>query len=517
MKPIIVDMKELSDSVEVYESKPNPFFIITFYTIFGIIVIAIIWASVFKIDDQVKNSGIFKGVDKVYAISSGVGGKIIECNVENGTYVKEGDLLYAVSIDTLSESISSYQEYLSEAEERLKMLDAYDQALDSGTEIDKGYSDNQYYNEFVDRRDLLLANIENSTSDSESQKKIYQNNIDSINSSIEVYTSKIEKLGQVKSCITNRKNIFSESGDSYYSNLVNSYIESYNYNKLQYDNKISDYRNQINNLEEQKSSTEENTDTSGLQSQIDILNSSISSAETERDQALISLEQSQISNLEQMIENYNDNLITLESNLASAKTSLTGVDSSSNTDNIAILTEKGNIASEKLSYEDKKNEYQDYLKSYNIQDDNCSIVAKSSGYFYSSQDLKVGSYLQEGSEIGSIYPEKESGFYAEIYVENSNIGRIKEGQKVKFEIAAFPSSEYGYFIGEVESIAKNITVDENNGSAYYIVKVKCDKINLASKDGETAILKNGMACIGKIVIGEKTVMQYLLEKINLLD
>ena len=81
MKPIIVDMKELSDSVEVYESKPNPFFIITLYTIFGIIVIAIIWASVFKIDDQVKNSGIFKGVDKVYAISSGVGGKIIKWNL----------------------------------------------------------------------------------------------------------------------------------------------------------------------------------------------------------------------------------------------------------------------------------------------------------------------------------------------------------------------------------------------------------------------------------------------------
>jgi len=30
-------------------------------------------------------------------------------------------------------------------------------------------------------------------------------------------------------------------------------------------------------------------------------------------------------------------------------------------------------------------------------------------------------------------------------------------------------------------------------------------------------LKNGMACTGKVIIGEKTVMKYLLEKINLLD
>lgn len=362
-----------------------------------------------------------------------------------------------------------------------------------------------------------MVNIESSTSDSEGQRKIYQNNIDSANFAIEAYNTKIEKLGQVKKCITNRKNTFSESSESYYSSLVSSYISSYNYNKLQYDNKISDYQNQINNLEEQKNNAEESTDTSVLQSQVYKLKSGITSAEAERDQALLSLEQAQISSIEQMIEGYSDNLITLESNLASAKASLDGVNTSSNTANVAILTEKRNIASEKLRYEDKKNEYQDYLKSYNIQGDNCTIVAKSSGYFYLSQDLKVGSYLQEGSEIGSIYPERESGFYAEIYVENSDIGRVKEGQEVKFEIAAFPSSEYGYFIGKVENIAKNITVDENTGAAYYIVKVKCQKINLVNKDGDKATLKNGMACIGKIVIDEKTVMQYLLEKINLLD
>lgn len=133
MKPIIVDMKELSDSVEVYESRPNLFLVFIIYTIWGIMIVAAIWASVFRIDDQVKGSGVFKGADEVYDISSGISGKIIECNVKNGTYVKEGDLLYAVSIDNLSETITSYQKYLSGAEERLEMLDAYEQALDSGT------------------------------------------------------------------------------------------------------------------------------------------------------------------------------------------------------------------------------------------------------------------------------------------------------------------------------------------------------------------------------------------------
>lgn len=517
MKPIIVDMKDLSDSVEVYESKPTPFLVYTIYVILGIMVAAIIWASVFEIDDEVKSSGIFKSSDEIYDISSGVSGKITKCNVENGTYVKEGELLYSVSIDALSETITSYQESLSEAKDRLEILSAYEQALDNGTEIDKSLSDNKYYSEFVDRRDLLLANIKSSTCDSEGQSQIYQDNIDSINSAIEAYNAKIEKLGQVKVCITNRENIFSGSNDDYYNSLVNSYIASYNYNKLQYDNKISEYETQIKTLEKEINGVEDGTDVSTLQNQVDTLNGSITSAKTERDQALLSLEQSQLSSVEQMIEEYNDSLITLKSNIASAEASLSGVSKSSNTHNIAILTEKGNIASERLTYEDKMDECEEYLKTYNIQDDNCSIVAKSSGCFYASHDLKVGSYLQEGSEVGSIYPDSESGFYAEIYVENSDIGRIKEDQEVKFEIAAFPSSEYGYFTGEIENIAKNITVDENTGAAYYIVKVKCQEMNLANKDGDTAFLKNGMACKGKIVIGEKTVMQYFLKKINLLD
>ena len=32
MKPIIVDMKDMSDSTEVYNSRPNPFFVYFIYT-----------------------------------------------------------------------------------------------------------------------------------------------------------------------------------------------------------------------------------------------------------------------------------------------------------------------------------------------------------------------------------------------------------------------------------------------------------------------------------------------------
>ena len=125
--------------------------------------------------------------------------------------------------------------------------------------------------------------------------------------------------------------------------------------------------------------------------------------------------------------------------------------------------------------------------------------------------------MQVGTAIGTIYPEAESKYYAEIYVENSDVAKIKEGQEVKFEIAAYPSSEYGYFEGRVENIAKDISVDQSMGYAYYLVRVKCDNMTLKGKDGEEATLMNGMACQAKIVVDEKNVLTYLFEKIDLLD
>ncbi|WP_155885949.1 HlyD family efflux transporter periplasmic adaptor subunit [Lachnospira multipara] len=523
MKPIIVDMKDLSDSVEVYDSKPNPFLVYTIYAILLILIIANVWACFFKIDNVVKSSGIFKGEDTIYDISSAVSGKIVSANVKNGDYVNEGDVICEVSIESLSDTIINYQNSLQDAQERLEILEAYENSLDSNTAIETEYSDNKYYEEFVNRRALLLENISANNKSASSQSEISMGNIESISSAITQYEDKINKLNTAKACVTSRSNSF-DSSESYYYSLVNSYISKYDYTKLQYDNTISELKTQLEEIEKQLVEIQNGTaseslmqEKSTIESQKESVNSKILLSQNEQTQALSQLEQAQISTIEQLIENYNDSLMTLKSNLETAKLEMNGIADDSTTSTISILTEKGNIASERLELDSKVYEYEKYLKSYNIQNDNCTITAPSSGYYYVSQDLHEGAYLQEGVSIGSIYPESESGFYAELYISNSDIGKIKEGQNVNFEISSFPSSEYGYFTGEIENISKTITVDENTGAAYYIVKVKCENMVISNKDGDVASLKNGMACTGKVIIGEKTVMKYLLEKINLLD
>ena len=552
MKPIIVDMKDMSDSTEVYESKPNRFLIYTIYLILIILVVAVLWMSLSKIDIVVKSNGIFKGSNAVYEISSGVTGSVKENHIENGQYVKEGDILYVLTIDELSDTILRYQNELGAAEARLEILSAYEKSLAGDKTELEALTDNSYYEEFVNKRELLYANVNLNESDTDGQVALYQGNVDSISGTIAKYNEKINKLNAVKQCIVARNNTFDASESIYYS-MVSSYLASYSYTALQYDNQINEYQRQIDGYEEQIKNAEnesakedapvtgeetasgndvpgetvtditptDNTtvDVEELKKKRDALITARDSIQREKTQALTKLELQQITTIEQQITGYNDTILSLETNLTSAKLQLDAVNGVDNEakETVAVLTEKGNIAAEILSYEDKIKECETYLKSYDIQNDNCIIKANNSGYFYTAQDLKTGSFVQEGTEIGTIYPEAESKYYAEIYVENSDIAKIKEGQEVKFEIAAYPSSEYGYFEGRVENIAKDISVDQSRGYAYYLVRVKCDNMTLKGKDGEEATLMNGMACQAKIVVDEKNVLTYLLEKIDLLD
>ncbi len=502
MKPIIVDMKDMSDSTEVYDSKPNRFLVYTIYLVLLILIAAVLWMYFFKIDIVVKSNGFFRGSSSVYEINSAVNGTVKEIHVENGQYVTEGTVLYVLSREELSDNVSLYKDDLAAVKDRLEILSVYKKSLDGDKSELELLSDNPYYEEFVNRRDLLYANLKINGNDTDGQIAIYQGNIESISEMITQYNEKIKDLYAVKQCVVTRDNTIDTNKDVYY-NMVSSYLASYNYTALQYDNQINEYQKSIDEYAERR----------------DEFISAIETLQSEKTKALMNLEYQQITTIEQKISGYNDTILSLKSNLTSAELQVNVLSAADNEskEKISILTEKRNVEAEILTYEEKVKEYETYLRSYDIQNDNCIVKANASGYYYIGQALKTGSVVQAGTPIGTIYPETESQYYAEIYVENKDISKVKEGQKVKFEIAAYPSSEYGYFIGVVENIAKDISVDSNTGFAYYMVRVRCDNMKLKGKDGKEVSLINGLACQAKIVTDEKRVLSYLLEKIDLID
>lgn len=529
MKPIIVDMKEMSDTTEVYEARPNPFLVYFIYLLLFLLFCALGWMYFSDMDIVVKSNGLFRNEETGYEISSAISGKVESCNISEGQLVQEGDILLTINGESLTESIQDYENMLDDVNQRIEILKAYQESLEGKTEDFNKLTENKYYEEFKNRKKLLQLSVENSGESTESQKKQYETEKGTIEESIRQYETQVAKLEQVKGCIQSRTNIFGAE-DSYYSSIVNSYISNYNVTSVQYDSQIGEYEKSREALEQQKKSAKkskeseesanvENISKEELEEQIESLNIKIQETESEKSQTLESLELQQLTTIEQQISSINETLLSLKSNQTSVQAQIDSLQESQSkdTEEISILTEKGKVASELLTYEDKKTEYESTLKQYNMENGKVNITAANTGYISLNEEIKEGTYLQEGTTICQILPESEGEYYAEIYVDNADIAELKEGQPVKFEIAAYPSSEYGFITGEIETIAKDIKVDQTSQSAYYPVKVKCEKITLSNKDGKKGEVKNGMACQAKIVVDKKNVLTYLLEKINLID
>ena len=68
MKPILININEISDSRERYESKPNFFLVIFNYAVLGIMVVSLIWMYFGKIDIVVKSEGLIRPNSQVATV-----------------------------------------------------------------------------------------------------------------------------------------------------------------------------------------------------------------------------------------------------------------------------------------------------------------------------------------------------------------------------------------------------------------------------------------------------------------
>ena len=89
MKPIMIDMKEMSESTEVYDSRPHPFFVIFIYLILVVLGVAFLWMSFFKIDTVVKATGMIRTEDSIQTVTNLAGGNVQDIFVIDGQEVKK--------------------------------------------------------------------------------------------------------------------------------------------------------------------------------------------------------------------------------------------------------------------------------------------------------------------------------------------------------------------------------------------------------------------------------------------
>lgn len=126
-----------------------------------------------------------------------------------------------------------------------------------------------------------------------------------------------------------------------------------------------------------------------------------------------------------------------------------------------------------------------------------------------------GDVVSAGTSLATIIPDDESRYKVQLYVSNADIGNVEIGDEVKYNLAAFPSSQYGTIEGRVTYISKDVLTRNGSYSGYYLVEATIDSKDLKDKDGNLGKLAAGMETEAKIVTQKKSIIRYLLEKINL--
>ncbi len=130
----------------------------------------------------------------------------------------------------------------------------------------------------------------------------------------------------------------------------------------------------------------------------------------------------------------------------------------------------------------------------------------------------VGTVVQPGTVLLTLVPRNES-LRAEVWLSNDDIGFVKQGQPVRMKFAAFPFQKYGMVEGKVEHIgADAVDASQEAGPdgkagatqrSTYKALVALEAAALQA-DGVRFPLSAGMQANAEILLGTRTVLEYLL-------
>jgi HlyD family secretion protein len=140
----------------------------------------------------------------------------------------------------------------------------------------------------------------------------------------------------------------------------------------------------------------------------------------------------------------------------------------------------------------------------------------------------AGTVVQPGTVLLTLVPKEET-LRAEVWVSNEDIGFVRQGQPVKLKFAAYQFQKYGLLEGTVEHVSIDAADGNTGGGAnpnpnndkaagrnqplVYKALVALQAMKL-EMDGESFPLSAGMQTSAEIILGTRTVAEYLLSPVR---
>lgn len=627
MRKEIYDIREMTDSKELYSERPNPFIAAFVYCLVGLIAAALIFSFFGKVDIVATAAGVVRPNDDISTVSGLVGGRVVEVNMDDGQQVQAGDLLFKVDTsenkitlkslkknaaeykseiaaynkfiknagtgrnpfssdrsnseytyyiefqnyvlslkngklsadydeDSTKQTVRTLKKQITEYEKEIEGLTAYKNSIEQGKDCC------QEFPEYSIRYNLYTASMEALEQEYQSQKRQIEvstaaesnrNYINQYTEDISEYEYLLESIKKGKSCFpTAEKTVCRLLYDDYLAGTA-EYERNYQNAKEMYEyylemrqadesKEVSDY--DISTAKSKMESAKEAIETykngktieysqtlAELKSKLKELKLTESSQRSKAE-LLAELEKSFTNSKEQQhfksLSDTNSSIRSIKAELQSAKSNLklnrlalelsqNSVDgggqrlsvSMTSMQTLAAVLEKSDTLQMQLD------EVNSQIKQLRTQIKQASVSASIDGVLNLPNPVIKGDVITAGTSIATIIPENETSFKVQLYVSNADIGNIKIGDEVKYNLAAFPSSQYGILKGAVTSISKDVLTRDGNYSGYYIVEASIENKTLEDKDGNKGQIAVGMETEAKIVTQKKSILRYLLEKIDL--
>jgi multidrug resistance efflux pump len=161
-------------------------------------------------------------------------------------------------------------------------------------------------------------------------------------------------------------------------------------------------------------------------------------------------------------------------------------------------------------YKLELSQYKQNLSVVNTDATYYLVKAPTSGVIQGINTRYQGGLLQANETLCTISPE--GNLIGECYVPTRDIGLLKVGQLVRYQMEAFDYNYFGVLTGKVATIDNDFTVINNTP----VFKVRCsfDSTQLHLKNGFTGTLKKGLNFQARFIVSRRSLWQLLYDKLD---
>ncbi|MDP3467738.1 MAG: HlyD family efflux transporter periplasmic adaptor subunit [Daejeonella sp.] len=125
--------------------------------------------------------------------------------------------------------------------------------------------------------------------------------------------------------------------------------------------------------------------------------------------------------------------------------------------------------------------------------------------------IQAGSYVFANQKIAEISPDDQ--LIALCYVKSSDIGLVRKGQSVNFQVDAYNYNQWGLISGRVTDISDDI-IYSDQGATVFKVRCMLDRDHLKLKNGYKGYLRKGMGITARFMVAERTLFDLLFDKLD---